>query len=226
VKAKFIENGKEINGAQVNAYQNNREVFSFRWMDRVFVDEGAYEFRSNPNQDNKLSVKESFAAGDSKEIVFEMAKTVHVKLKLVASGSGDWYRHNYELWQGDEKKYSVHVHNGARVAPGAYSVVMPDDLTPHRHDGLVVTGEAAQTFEIEVPSAHLTAIYQTADGSRETDKRYFLYRGSRGKTKQSGQAVALTQGVYKIVGWRGNYDPVQIELKAGDTREVVLRNKQ
>lgn len=228
VKAKFVEAGKTQRGSQVTAYQDGQKVFQFRWMDEVFVDEGTYEFRARPNPENELSVTETFAAGDHKEIVFEMVQTVRVKLKLIASGSGIWFRENYELWQDGEKKYPVHVHNGAQVRPGRYDVHLPNKITPFVKKDVVITTAEEQNIEIVVPCGHVTFVYQKPDGTRDEDKRCFVGRGptQKGKFHNSGQKYPFTPGTYNVVGWRGKYDRVVFEIREGEEKEVVLRAKE
>jgi len=131
VRARFLEEGQEQTGALVHVSQDDREVFTFRHIDEVFVDEGTYEFRSTPNAENELSVTAAIATGERKEVVFEMVKTVHVYVTMAASGSGIVFRQNYELLQGGGKRYRVHQTNGARVLPGTYDLRLPDRLTPY-----------------------------------------------------------------------------------------------
>ncbi len=231
VKAKFTDDDEKQRGSQVTAYQNGKEVFHFRWIDEVYLDEGEYEFRAKPNQENELSVTETFAAGDHKTIEFKMVHTVYVYFKLLASGSGIQYRHHCGLWQNGEKKYRVHSGNGARgVLPGTYDLHLESDLTPYIKENVVITEEDKQNFEIIVPSGHVTFIYQNADGSRDKDKRVFLGRGTDRQqiTTQSGKKIALIPGTYNAVGWRKKrgYEKVVFEINAGEEKEVVLRAKQ
>ncbi len=233
VKTKFIENGKETPGrTQIYAYQNGLEVFTFRWKDEVFIDEGAYEFRAKPNQFNDLSVTESFSTGDHKEVLFKMQYSVKVYFKMVASGSGILFRQNYELWQEGERKHKVHRSNGARVLPGTYDLHMPNVLTPYIKTGIVITENDKQNFEITVPAGHVTIIYQKADGIRDKDERCFMSSLNPGASKNSkytntGQKVPLVPGKYKVIGYsyKGDYDPVEFEVKEGEDIEVVLRAK-
>ncbi|MCH7667176.1 MAG: hypothetical protein IH936_14755 [Acidobacteria bacterium] len=131
VRVRFLEEGQEQTGALVHVSQDDREVFTFRHIDEVFVDEGTYEFRSTPNAENELSVTAAIATGERKEVVFEMVKTVHVYVTMAASGSGIVFHQNYEFLQGGGKRYRVHQTNGARVLPGTYDLRLPDRLTPY-----------------------------------------------------------------------------------------------
>lgn len=233
VKAKFLERGKPQRGALIRAYQGNQEVFAFRPQDRVYVDEGTYEFRTQPNAQNTLTLTASFAAGDHKELVFEMVLTVQITVRMVASESGLWFRENYELWQNGEKKYGVHVHNGARVLPGTYDVHLTNRLTPYVHNGIVVTAETKQHFDITVPAGHVTVVYQNADGSRDSDERCWMQRIGPEPLKhrvyvQSGRQYALRPGTYRVTGWnrKGTYDPVEFDIALGDDKTVALRNRK
>jgi hypothetical protein len=229
VKAKFVDKDQTQTGSQVTAFQNGKEVFKFRAKDEVFLDEGTYEFRARPNAANELSVTESFAAGDRKEIVFGMAHTVKVTVKMIASGSAIPFRENYELWQNGQKKYDVHQRNGALVVPGTYDVRLPNDLTPYTKRGIKITDQNQQHFDITVPVGHVTFVYQKADGTPDTDDRCFVSPASANQRyfKPSGQKLPLTPGQYRVQGWsqKGKYDPVGFEIKEGDDKVVTLRAK-
>ncbi|MFQ5639443.1 MAG: hypothetical protein ACE5IR_15770 [bacterium] len=228
VKARFEDAGKAQRGSLIQAFQKGKEVFKFRWIDEVYLDEGAYEFRAKPNRENELSVTETFVAGDHKEIVFKMVHTVKVKFKMVAAGSGIWFRENYELWQNGERKYKVHVHNGARVLPGTYDLHLPNRLTPYIKEGIVVTDKEEQQFEVTVPVGHVTVIYQKADGTRDKDKRCFIGQGPtrKGYYKKSGQKHPLTPGTYNVIGWGGKYERQVFEIKVGEDKTIVLQAKK
>lgn len=229
VKAKFVDKDQVQSGSQVTAFQNGKEVFKFRAVDEVFLDEGTYEFRTRPNAANELSVTESFATGDRKEIVFGMAHTVKVTVKVVASGSGILFRENYELWQNGQKKYDVHQVNGALVVPGIYDVRLPNDLTPYTKSGIKITDQNQQHFDITVPVGHVTFIYQKLDGAPDKDDRCFLSSASGNQKvfKRSGQKLPLTPGQYRVQAWtqKGRYDLVAFEIKEGDDNVVNLRAK-
>lgn len=229
VKAKFVDRDQVQSGSQVTAFQNGKEVFKFRAIDEVFLDEGTYEFRARPNAANELSVTESFAAGERKEIVFGMAHTVKVTVKMVASGSGIPFRENSELWQNGQKKYDVHVTNGALVVPGTYDVRLPNDLTPYTKAGITITDHNQQHFDITVPVGHVTIVYLKADGTPDKDDRCFVSSASGNQKifKPSGQRLPLGPGQYRVDGWtqKGRYDPFSFEIKEGDDKVVSLRAK-
>ncbi len=234
VVARFMDRGEKVRGATVYAYQEGQEVFHFRWKDRIHLDPGAYEFRTNPNADNDLAVTETFADGDHKEIVFELTHTVKAIIKLVAAGSGIDFREHYELWKDGEKAYSVHWSNGVRAVPGTYQLRLINEMTPIVHEGLVLTDEDKQSFRIEVPVGHVTFVYLLADGSRDTDDRVFLTRvgaGSGGRNyTRGGTAIPLIPGAYFVEGWghkggtnKGTYEKVDFVVEAGVDQEVMLR---
>lgn len=233
VRARFVEGGAEHRGAHVYGYQGDEQVLGFRPMDRAYLDPGSYEFRSRPNDDNELAVTESFADGDHKEILFELAHTIHAMIKMVAAGSGEDFRTGYELWQDGEKKYGVHWFNGVRALPGTYDLRLPLRLTPHVHQGLVLTGEDEQEHRIEVPVGHVTFRYQNADGSAAKDARCFPERKNeegrwvKDKISGTGKRIPLTPGEYRVRGWShvGDYDEVLFEMAVGEDKEIVLRDK-
>ena len=228
VKARFTDGDEEQRGATITAYQEGVEVFTFRWFDEVFVEEGTYEFRTRLTSDNDLSLTESFAAGDHKELNFELVRTVHATFTMVAAGSETPLRGNYQLWQDGEMKYKVHTTNGAEILPGTYEVRLDNDLNPHVEQGVTVNEEEdTQRIEISVPAAHVTFIYLKEDGSREEDKRVFVGRGEvkKGRVKNSGVVHVLIPGTYNAVGWRGTYDTVVFDVAPGEVKEIVLRDK-
>ena len=229
--ARFIEGDKPVGGSLIRAYQHGREVFSFRPKDTVYVQEGTYEFRSEPNAENILSVQETITPNDRKEILFKLVHTVHVNLKFIASDSDIWYRRNAELWQDGQQKYTVHVYNGGTVLPGVYEVILPHKVRHFTYPQLTITSEPEQSYEMTVPSGLVTFIYQAPDGSRDKDDRCFVRKAEGGSTvhHNSGQQYALPVGTYQVEAWKrkreGNYDPVVFEVKKGETLEVVLRAK-
>ncbi len=233
VYAVFKDQKAPQRGSLVHAWQDAKEVFTFRWIDTVYVEPGTYAFRARPNADNDLSVTATIAPGERKEIVFELARTVVVTVKMLASGSGQWFRQNYELWQDGEKKYGVHLSNGVRAKPGTYDLHLPSELTPYVHAGLVVTDEDRQHYDITVPAGHVTVEYHKADGTRDKEDRIWLARLEEGKRPRelfnnSGKQIALTPGRYRLKGWsrKGTYDLVEFDVQEGDDKVVVLRDKR
>ena len=228
VRAKFRDTqAEQQRGSLVTIWQNNKEVGKFRPIDEVFIDEGTYEFRANPQNTGEVKVTESFAAGDRKEITFELARTVKVFIKF--SASGVIFRQNAELWQNGVKKYTVHITNGGLVQPGTYDARLPDELIPFEKTGVVIGNKSEQTVNIEVPVGFITVVYQRSDGSRDKDDRSFVSRTDKNQSifKMSGEPIPLTAGSYKVSGWRqkGNYETVNFNIAVGETKQVVLRAK-
>lgn len=225
VKVRFDQPDDRRVTASIQALRQGREEFKFRSIDEVFVDEGEYEFRSRPEADNDLSVRESFAAGDRKEVVFAMRRTVLVRVKVIASGSGAHLRDNVELWQDGKKRYMVHMTNGAWVVPGTYTLRFGAPLTEYEQPGLVIAEKPQQDIEIEVPVGFVTVVYQKADGSRDGDKRSFIGRSGTNERhfRQSGEKHPVRPGRYRAIGWGGAYDEVTFEIAAGEEKEIVLR---
>ena len=231
VSARFVVGNRDHAGSRVRAYRDGKELFAFGAAEEVFLDEGSYEFRAQPNPENDLRVSESFGPGDNKQILFEMQHTVLVKVDMVAAGSGIRFDQNYELWQGGAKVYDVHTRNGARVVPGLYDVRLPDRITPYVHRGITVTDEDEQHFLINVPVGHVTVIYQKADGSPDAPDRVFVSRGADGREqifKNSGEGIPLVAGTYNVVGWshKGDYEKVVFEIREGEDIQIVLRARE
>ncbi|MEO0857787.1 MAG: VWA domain-containing protein [Bacteroidota bacterium] len=224
--AVFIENGEERRGALIRAYQDGAEVFTFRPFDTVYVDEGTYTFQSTLNQDNTLEVTASFAAGEHKTLRFEAVATVRARFSMHAGSSDVRLRGNYDLYQDGEKRYDVHTSNGADIRPGTYDIHLDNDLIPHVERGVVVPASPEeQHIEFDVPVGFVTFVYESADGTREGDRRVFIGRGERGRsrTKQSGERIALVPGTYRAEGWPGTYDTLVFEVVAGSEQTIALR---
>lgn len=245
VRAKFLNGEKQESGSLVYAYQEGvkKEVFNFRPIDEVYIDEGTYEFKSKPDQENELSVTESFVAGDSKEIVFNMIHTVEVNVEMVASNTDQLYRQNYELWQNGKKVYSIHLRNGGRVLPGTYDLILPERLFWYTVKDVVITQEDKQNIKETVPTGYATFIYQNPDGTRDKDDRVFVStisveegtvpKYAKGIFKNGGEKIPLLPGKYSVSGWEhkaakgeGAYEDVVFEVIEGDDKEVILKLKQ
>ncbi len=244
VKAKFLDGEKKKKGSLVYVYQEGikKEVFKFRPIDEVYIDEGSYEFRSKPNEENDLSVMESFEAGDSKEIVFNMVHTVKVYVEMVASGTTQLYRKNYELWKDGKKAYGIHISNGARVLPGTYDLILPERLFWYTVENVVITQEDTQNIKETVPTGYATFIYQKPDGTIDKDDRVFVTtisvengivpKYAKGIFKNGGEKIPLMPGKYSVGGWKhkaskgeGTYEDIVFEVKEGDDKEVILKLK-
>ncbi len=231
VSVRFVDQGEQVRpSGLVRVFQGANELFRFRAIDEVFIDEGEYEFRVEPNDFNKLSRTASFAAGDRKTLEFELARSVHLTIRFVASGSEMIYRQNPELWQDGQKRFTLNASSGRRVRPGTYDVVLPGPLTGHTVSGVVVSDEPRQELVLTVPSGHVTFAYENADGTPGRHKRLFVSRAdARGSRtyKESGEKIALTPGDYYVEGWRPpdgtQYERVPFSVSEGDDKTVVVR---
>ena len=226
VRATFVSEGEPVDGSYVTAFQNGQEVFGFRWMDEVFVDEGSYTFRSSPNEDNKLELVETIHTGERKELRFMMTETVRAVFMMMVAGSDVKLKGNYTLWQNGVERYKVHAFNGADILPGTYDVHLENELIPVVERQISVSADGKVI--LNVPVGYVTFVYEDLDGKRVSDKRVFLGRGDRrGKTVQSGQPIALTSGEYNAIGWpRDKYEKVTFEMSAGEERVIVLKATQ
>lgn len=228
VYAQFVSEGEPVRGSQITAFQDDVQVFRFRWMDEVFVKEGTYTFRAAPNEDNELELTETVEPGERQELQFVMQPTVRAKFNMIASSTGERLRGNFILWQNGEERYKVHTHNGANIVAGAYDVHLQNDLVPHVAENIEVN-EAGE-INIEVPTGQVTFVYQDAAGNRVDDKRVFVGRGTdrQSDTVQSGQSIVLLPGTHNARGWpaRNGYEPVVFEIHAGETLTLVLKAKQ
>ncbi|MGH1365267.1 MAG: vWA domain-containing protein [Calditrichia bacterium] len=227
VKTKFIDRGENVRGSLVYAWKEGQEVFRFRWKDEVFLDEGSYEFRTSPNSANTLTVSESFNAGESKEIVFGMSKTVKVSIRFETAETKIHLRENAELWQDGVKKYRVHIFNPETIRPGVYDVILPHKLCPYTVRGVVFDDRPVQQHTFSVPVGYVTFHYQDSSGNRVKDKRCFVRNtiDKRRHYQESGKIQPLIPGTYTVSGWQGNYDPVEFSIQAGEEKVIILKDK-
>ena len=227
VAVRFAENGHDHPGSIVQVMQEGREVFRFRPVDVVFVDEGDYELRARPDPENDLSSRVSVAAGEDRVVTFDLVHLVHVKLIVRPAGSTRPFLVNPELRHGDEVRYSVHRVNGADVLPGTYDLHLPDRLCPFTKAGVVIGDSERQEIVVEVPVGRVTVRYQKADGTPDKRDRCFIGSGAAGAGiyRSSDEAHALLPGTYNVTGWgsKGRYEKAVFEVKEGEDVEVILR---
>ncbi len=236
VKAKSIDSeGNVKKGGTVSVWKDGKNIARFRHKDEVFIDEGTFEFRKyptdfgvSPPKSSQVVVKESFSAGDRKEITFEFPRAVRITIKIKIGGTNKLFRGITELWQNGGRKYKVN--KSRSVYPGTYDVRYPNTLTPFEKKNVVISKKAKQTFEFEVPVGYVTFQYQNSDGSRDKDVRLFVGRSDSNRTtyKTAGKPIPLTAGKYRAVGWKHGgktYEDVAFTIAVGDRKEVVLRAK-
>lgn len=231
VKTTFKEVGIEKiqNKGIVYAYQEGKEVFRFRAIDEVFLDEGTYEFRAQPNKANKMTQTASFEAGDRKDLLFRMVQTVRASFKMYSSKPEIRLRGHVELRQAGEVKYKVHANNGGDVIPGTYEVHLLNDFSPHSIKEVHISDEEEQAFRFIVPCGHVTFLYQKIDGSKDKPARLWVRRSGEKKTfyHNSDRLYAMLPGNYYAIGFssKGNYDELAFTIAEGENKEVVLRAK-
>ena len=171
-----------------------------------------------------------------------MVHTVHVHIKMVASGTGELYRENYELWKNGKKEYLVHMSNGARVLPGTYDLILPNRLFWYTKEDVSISEEDEQEIDVTVPTGYITFVYNNADGTRDKDDRVFVSsvslkngtvpRYSKGIFKNGGEKIPFLPGKYSVGGWAhksskgdGTYPDVEFEVNEGDDKEVIIKLK-
>jgi hypothetical protein len=231
VIGRFVDFDQTQSQGFIRAHQNGQELFKFQAGQKVYLDEGAYEFKAQPNIHNEFSKTESFAAGDHKEIIFEMIQEVHFKAKVVSKQGVEFHKYTYELWQNGQRKYDIRSVNGAKVLPGIYDLKVVWVLGSYTYPGLEITKAPTQKRDIPVPTGHATFVYQTFDGSPDKADRVFVSAnpGKQQLFHNSNQKYPFLPGAYQVEGWKNKkgraYEAVKFEIKEGEDKQVVLRSK-
>ena len=222
-------------GGTVSVWKGGKNIARFRQKDEVFIDEGTFEFRKyptdfgvSPPKSSQVSIKETFSAGDRKQVVFKFPRAVRITIKIKAAGTNEFFRGIIELWQSGERKYKVN--KSRSVYPGTYDVRYPNTLTPYEKKNVVISKKAKQLFEFEVPVGYATFAYQKRDGTPDKDVRVFVGRadGNKRSFKYAGKPVPLPPGKYTVDGWKNKgktYDSVTFSIAVGEKKTVVLRAK-
>ena len=161
---------------------------------------------------------------------------------MLASGTAQLYRKNYELWKDGKKAYGIHISNGGRVLPGTYDLILPERLFWYTVENVVITQEDTQNIKETVPTGYATFIYQKPDGTIDKDDRVFVTtisvengivpKYANGIFKNGGEKIPLMPGKYSVGGWKhkaskgkGTYEDIVFEVKEGDDKEVILKLK-
>lgn len=229
VTASFAMEGAALRATVVLVYRDGEKLGSFKGDEAAYVPEGTLEFRSQlAGTSAPLTVTESFAAGDAKQIAFDAATEVHLTVMANASSTGERLRGkpSIELWQNGQVAHTVNNSSGGLVAPGAYTLVIDDGL--NRFETPIEVGTAPdQELALSVPAGAVTVDYRDASGAAEPPKRVFFTRadGGRRVLRQSGEPVALVPGRYTVQGWPrdAGYPPAEVEIAAGQQHTVTLR---
>ncbi len=235
LRAQFTVQGEPVDGAPIDVFNMpagaGKKLLSFGADEEIFIDDGSYFFRSSPNPANQnLQVAQTVVGAEQYTVRFDLRKTVQVFIKHRASHSDLEYGINPALWREGELAWRVHAVNGGQVTPGEYEVRIDNGLVRHRAP-LTVTEEDEKTYEVLVPSAHITVQYQNADGSEGIATRVGIQPNdfeSGGRMRQSSTRLPLPPGSYTLVGWppeRG-YEDQTLALKAGDDRVIMMQARQ
>ncbi len=227
--ATFAMEGEDLRATVVTVFQNGRKLGSFKGDASAFVPEGTLEFRSRLAGTSKpLSVTETFKEGEAKTISFDAAVEVH--LTVIARGTANGVqlrgKPSTELWQNGKRQHKVNNSFGGLVTPGTYMLRIDDRLNRFETE-IVVSREAKQVLEIDVPAGGLTVIYHDVNGNELKPERVFVAPSGtkRRQVRPSNKPMILMPGAYTLTGWpkdRG-YPVTQIEMKAGEAETVILK---
>ncbi len=225
VTAKFIEDGEDHPGSHVTAYQDGEKVFSFRSRDEALARAGDYEFRSEPNKDNKMSVNGTLTEGEHTEIVFDLIKTVtfYVVYKLP---DGTTFRRGSRLWRDGEELYNVYSGNPSRAQPGVYELRSDHQNLPLTPVEIEITTDG-ETIEVPIAAGWVKVTYAPSDFNYvgEPD-RAWLEALDRGGSKYANLDVLIpaVPGKYAIKAQasKGFFDRPEFEVVNGETVEVVV----
>ena len=227
--AKFLEDGAPHPGANISAWQDGMEIFTFRAKDEALAAPGTYEFRTAPNADNKLVLRETLVEDTDTELVFDLSKTVRFMI-VYRMPNGETFKRNGELWQDGEIAYSTYA-RFSEARPGIYQ---------HRSDNqnLPIEGVEVEIFEdeqvIEIPVEAGFVTIKFADTLehyvRETlPTRAQLYSLNRGNSEYSatGSPIAVKPGRYAVEGFDndGFFDRPEFDITNGESLEIMLTPK-
>lgn len=224
--AKFFEDGAPHPGSNVSAWQNGVEVFRFRAQDEALAAPGEYEFRAEPNADNKLSLRQTLVADTDTELVFELNKTVRFMI-VYKLPNGDTFKRNGELWQEGEKVYSTYA-RFSDARPGIYQHRSDDQNLPI--DGVEIElTQDEQVIEVPVEAGFVTIRFADTLENYAREKlptRALLVSLDRGNSDYStpGRSIAVKPGRYAVEGFDndGFFDRPEIEVANGEHVEVLV----
>ena len=226
--ATFIEEGKKHRGSFVTAYQQGKEVFGFHAYHDILARPGKYEFRAEPNADNKLSLAKTLVEGKQTELIFDLTKTIQFYVVYVLP-NGDKIRRGSELWRQGGKVYSVFSGNPTRVRPGHYELRSHHQnvpLTPVEID-IRINGE---TIEVPLDAGFVNITYAPSphDYVRKPNAAFLesLDRGGSSYARLD-QPIPVAPGRYKVNPQtsRGFFDPLDIDVRSNETIDAVFTPK-
>jgi len=232
VSAKFSEEGAEHRGSQVYAYQDSKEIFTFRRFDEVLARPGEYEFRTKPNADNELTETAMLVEGEHTVVEFSLVQTVEVTIKYVLP-NGETDQRGGELHKDGKELYTVSHKNPVTVIPGTYEL---RDKYPRATvmnplpagTVITVTDEEKQTIEIPMQAGYILTEYTGEDFDfikRSGGYTYIHALDADGKSIGSktaspgGAAVVAKPGRYRVLGHsgKGYFEPVEITVENNKT---------
>ncbi len=234
IRTKFVEKSEEIRGVIASGYENDQEVFRLRPGEDYFVMPGAYVFTADLNKDNKLETADIISVGDDKDVIFTAVETVHTKFIVFAQGQERKLRQHQELWQDGELKYKIHVHNGAAIRPGIYTMKSYDVLTGYEIENVQVPAVEKQTLKFTIPAGNAEINYLFLEEPVRKGRRCWLYRidnqGNKSKNRSKakncdGTQIALIEGRFFVRTWSylGTFEDTYFDVVAGETTIVGIQ---
>ncbi|MEM7357997.1 MAG: hypothetical protein AAF431_02740 [Pseudomonadota bacterium] len=237
VGASFSEKGEEVRGSNVSAWQEDKEVFSFRSFDEVFARPGEYEFRATPNADNELKVTATLIEAEHTDVKFALVNTVKVKFNYVLS-NGESDQRTGQLVQNDEVKYSVATNRFNTVLPGTYTLQdkFADPLNSLDPIEVIIGNDEEQTIDVPMTAGFIASEYTGAERDFHNLKttRVFVHAVDPETGKSKGSVTSATTrieaakpGLYRVVGHAsgGYFDPVEVTVEANKTVTATLTAK-
>ncbi|MEM7193908.1 MAG: hypothetical protein AAF402_03095 [Pseudomonadota bacterium] len=234
IRTLFVQSGEEIPGVLTRVENGEGQNFNLRTGEDYFILPGNYNFSAELNQDNKITVTESVVSGDNKDIVFDVIVTVNTRFEVYAGNSEKPLRFNQELWQHGKKVYDVHIHNGADIRPGTYTLRADDALTPYVFDGVTIPTVDNQVLSFRMRTGSARVSYPTDIVNSNSDLRCWLRRidengkniGKRSRTLQcNGSDLQLVEGRYRIRTWSklGKFEETTFNIKNEQSVDIILQ---
>lgn len=231
VSAKFVENGEGHPGSFVKAYQNGVEVFGFRSFDEALARPGEYEFRAEPNNDNKLSLTEPLVEGEHTELVFDLTTTIGFYIEFVLP-DGEIFRRGSELWRDGERVYKVFgSRNPTTIIPGVYELRADDQNLPLTPVEIDLT-EDGKTYQVPIKAGWIKIHYNPSEFDYVGNKpptNAFLESLDRGNSKYSRVDVPIPvkPGRYQVNPRteKGFMDPIEVTVANNETVDVAFTPK-
>lgn len=235
VSARFSEDGEDHRGANVSAYQNGKKVFSFRSFDEVLARPGPYEFRTEPNKDNKLRVEETLIEAEHTVIQFDLVNTVQLLIQYKLS-NGETDQRSGQLLKDKEPIYTLSSKNYATVIPGTYELrdrhPRSQVLNPLPPGTMItVTNQEKQTIDVPMSAGYIVAKYGGAERDVVSKNQYIYVhaldengKSIGSKTLSSGKTAVAKPGKYRLLGHsgKGYYDPVLVTVEHGKTVKATV----